>query len=624
LLFLQSQPLSWASKQRVKKIAMANNWAIAIGINQYQFFQPLGCAQADAEAVKNFLVTNGGSLPQQCLLMTETSPPFGNRSTYPTKENILLLLEDFAAAEGRSSPVQPQQIPSRNLPPASFQEGWGLERAVQAQDRLWFFFSGYGVNHKGQDYLMPVEGDPNHIEETGIEVRALMQGLQVANLDALLLLDINRAFGTHTDAHVGKETIELAKELQIHTILSCQPEQFSHESSELGHGFFTAALLEALRYGNGSNLTHLEKYLNVRTPELCQHYWRPTQNPVILFVPKAQVISPQLEDKSEARVRKVTEVSGKNTSSSPSSPSSPHPQKKSSNKQLLPQLLLWSIATMFVLCLVVVVFLRDRAGFKLADILPASFRTATNNRKIAEVSPQPNLTPSPTVVTQPKTQSIITQVTSSPQVTPSPDESKQRNQARLELERMSLRQNQASDLRRAIDTARKIPPSDPKYPEAQENIKIWSRMILNLAQSRAKQKLYENAISAAQLVPKNQIVYSKAQTSIKQWRLEAKQYVSNTTLIDAAVGLIRAEQASTYNRAIEVAKKVPRGEPGFDIAQKSINSWSENILRLAKKRAAQKELKAAIATAVLVPEGTAAYKQAQNAIAQWQKTVNNH
>jgi len=610
---------------------MANNWAIAIGINQYQFFQPLSCAQGDAEAVRDFLVTQGGFLPQQCLLMTETSPPFGERSTYPTKENIFLLFEDLAAA------------------------------CWQPQDRLWFFFSGYGVNHKGQDYLMPVEGDPNRIEETGIEVRALMQSLQVAALDALLLLDINRAFGTHADARVGKETIELAKELQIPIILSCQPDEFSHESSELGHGFFTAALLEALRYGNRTNLANLEKYLSVRTPELCQHYWRPTQTPITIFGSKPQVISPQLEEKSEPRVKELAEVAPNNTVSSPqlpsspsphlpsspsphlpsspaphlpsspapqlpisSAPSSPHPHKRSSNNQFLPHLLLGSIATILLLCLIVVVLFRDRPLFKLAEILPASSKAASNNTKLVKASPKPSSTPSPIVLTQPEIQST-SQVTSfsqtqpSPQATPSADESKQRNQALLELAKMSLSPTQASDLRQAINTARKIQPGEPQYAQAQDNIKIWSRMIFDLAQDRAKQKLYAGAISAAQLVPKDQLVYAKAQTSVQQWRLEAKQYVSNTTLIDAAVGLIRSGQASSYNRAIEVAKKVPQGEPGFDVAQKSIDSWSENILQLAKTRSARREFKAAIATAALVPEGTAAYKEAQNAIAQWEK-----
>ena len=243
---------------------MANYWAIAIGINQYQFFQPLRCAQADAEALKDFLVKEAGFAPQRCLLMTDTSPPIGDRSAYPTKENILLLLEDLTAA------------------------------CWQPQDHLWLFFSGYGVNYEGKDYLMPVEGNPKLAQETGIEVRSLMQSLQLAELNVLLLFDINRASGSQADAPVGQETLELAEELQLATIVSCQPDQFSRESSELGHGFFTAALLAALRSGKGSSLTELESYLSILTPELCQHYWRPTQNPVTVIPSRQHDILPDV------------------------------------------------------------------------------------------------------------------------------------------------------------------------------------------------------------------------------------------------------------------------------------------------------------------------------------------
>ncbi|MEY3333011.1 MAG: hypothetical protein RLZZ176_1311, partial [Cyanobacteriota bacterium] len=164
---------------------MVNYWAIAIGINQYHLFQPLGCAQADAEAIKDFLVSQAGFLPEKCLLMTDTSPPIGDRSSYPTKENILSLLEQLAATF------------------------W------QPQDYVWLFFSGYGVNHKEQDYLMPVRGNPEQVPETGIEVRSLMQSLQTTGINALLIFDINRAFGTQADAPVGQEIIQLAQELQL-------------------------------------------------------------------------------------------------------------------------------------------------------------------------------------------------------------------------------------------------------------------------------------------------------------------------------------------------------------------------------------------------------------------------
>ncbi len=590
---------------------MANNWAIAIGINQYHFFQPLGCAQADAEALKDFLVTEGGFLPQQCMLITDTSPPLGDRPTIPTKENILLLVEDLAAA------------------------------CWQPQDRLWLFFSGYGVNYNGQDYLMPVEGNPERVEETGIELRGLMQSLQAAVLNVLVLLDINRAFGTQAYTLVGQETIELAQELKVTTILSCQPEQFSHESSELGHGFFTAALLEALRSGNGSTLADLERYLSIRTPELCQHHWRPTQNPVTVITSREQVILPQLEVKSDLEDTLILSleevlplafaapplqyshaggVGGDQGDKGVTSPlptpvqtfrrnvSSPLPNfqdKGVANVPFWQMFVLWGATTMLVLCLILVVLFRNQAGLRV-EKNPALPNTATNDTKV--VKPLPKLNSAPV---EPDRLS-----TSKPRDSSSQSQQKQ---ALITGSKMSLRQTQASDLGLAIATARKIQPGEPLYEQAQNNIKIWSNMILHLAEVRAKQGQYDNAIAAAQLIGTSDPLYPKAQAAVNQWRLEAKKYLSNETLLDAANALIQPGQAFTYNRAIEVAKKVPPNEPGFDDAQKSINQWSQKILDFAHRRAAKGEFKAAIDTAALVPEGTEAYKKATDAIQKWQK-----
>ncbi|BAY27263.1 peptidase C14 caspase catalytic subunit p20 [Calothrix sp. NIES-2100] len=661
---------------------MVNYWAITIGINQYHLFQPLSCAQADALALQEFLVKEAGFTNRRCLLMTDTSPPMGDKSTYPTKENILLLLEDLAAGF------------------------W------QPQDYLWLFFSGYGINYKGQDYLMPVEGNPDLVEETGIELRSLMQSLQLTGLNVLLLLDINRAFGTQADAPVGQETLELAQELQLATILSCQPEQFSHESRELGHGFFTAALLEALRSGRGSSLGDLENYLSVLTPELCQHHWRPKQNPIAVIPSQQQIILPPLRSKitptqsaaetvifpeesfavaraapniaansakTASKVQKTggqQPLQGMETTVSPKSPQGKSPKltavsEKSQSQpvqnsaanvasgpvlhpernfpqppQVLPsaqevagersipdsssafisqppatqvktsfwkQLLWWLGGSLLILGLVAVVFLRNQTRLRTAEVFSTSSNSATNRAK--DLNNVPNSrsvsnSTTPTQPTQPPKPSTAPTVVNS--------ESQQRNQAVLDLAKMSLRETQASDLSLAIATARKISSGEPLYEQAQEDIKIWSRMILDLAEGRAQQKQYASAVAAAQLITKDEPLYPKAQALINQWRLEAKQYVSNKTLLDAANALIKPGQASTYNRAIEVAKKVPPGQPGFDTAQKSINQWSEKILDMAKNRAVQGELNAAIATAALVPEMTSAYEDSQEAIQKWQ------
>ncbi|BAY12676.1 caspase family protein [Calothrix sp. NIES-2098] len=646
---------------------MANYWAITIGINQYHLFQPLSCAQADAEALKNFLATEAGFIPQHCLLMTDTSPPIQDKSTYPTRENILLLLEDLAASY------------------------W------QPQDYVWLFFSGYGINYKGQDYLMPVEANPDLVQETGIELRSLMQSLQLTGLNVLLLLDINRAFGTQADAPVGQETLELAQELQLATILSCQPEQFSHESRELGHGFFTAALLEALRSGRGSNLRDLERYLSIVTPELCQHHWRPTQNPIAVIPSQQQNILPQLRGnitpiKSEVesvifpeesfavaraapslaassaktsqnlpKTASRRELQGVETTVSPRTGQTavsekverqpaqsaavltpdrhlkqqpqmlPSAQEVNVEERSIPnssppfisqapvthtktpfwkQFLWWVGGSLLVVGLVAVVFLRNQTRLRTAEVVQASPNTATNEARDLKNLPNARAVSNSTTPTQP------TKPSNSPAPVNSP--SQKRNQAVLDLAKMSLRETQASDLSLAIATARKIQPGEPLYEQAQEDIKIWSRMILDLAEGRAQQRQYGSAVAAAQLITKDESLYPKAQALINQWRLEAKQYVSNKTVLDAANALIKPGQASTYNRAIEVAKKVPPGQPGFDTAQKSINKWSEKILDLAKNRAVQGELNTAVETAALVPEMTSAYEDAQEAIQKWQ------
>ncbi|GAX44816.1 peptidase C14 caspase catalytic subunit p20 [Tolypothrix sp. NIES-4075] len=633
---------------------MANHWAIAIGINQYQFFQPLGCAQADAEAVLDFFVTQAGFSSQQCLLMTDTSPPIGNRSTYPSKENILVLLEDLLA------------------------NFW------QPQDYVWLFFSGYGVNYNGNDYLMPQEGNPAQVLHSGIQVRSLMQSLQFANLNVVLVFDINRTFGAQGNTPVGKETLDLAQELQIATILSCQSEQFSYESNELGHGIFTEALLAALHSGHGSSLTELKNYLSLRTPEFSQHYWRPTQNPVVIIPSKPQQILPyqtQTSDSDEASIFPTEEIfavavsapslqensftdsaqlqqvpleplswkeaptitsisrsfgGGQATSEdistldslptttgrrfipspepyvsqlSPSNTTN-FPQKRRRYARLWKQLVLWGVGTTMLLTSIVLICVRNKPGFRFAEILPKASNTANSDINVVK-TPDVRSISQTTAPVRPKNQPNSQTAFIS--------KSQQRNQAVLDLAKKSLRLTQASDLRMAILTARKIKAGEPLYDQAQENIKIWSQMILDLAEGRAKQKQYSSAIKAAALITKSEPFYPKAQAAINQWRLEAKQYVSNTTVLDAANGLIQPGQASTYNRAIEVAKKVSPGQPGFDEAQKSMNKWSQIILSLAKRRAAKGEFKTAIETALLVPEVTAPYEEAQTAIQKWRK-----
>ncbi len=607
---------------------MAKLWAIAIGINQYQYFQSLGYAQTDAETLRDFLVRQEGFAEERCLLMTDSSVPMGNKPTLPTKNNILQLLEDLAASS------------------------W------QPQDKLWFFFSGYGLNHEGQDYLMPIEGDSQRVKETAIEMRQLMQTLQVAGLDVLLLLDFNRAFGTKADSSIGQETIELAQELQISTILSCKPEQFSHESSELGHGFFTATLLEALGYGNTNNLAGLESYLSIRTPELCQHHWRPTQNPISFITSPQQFLfepefeqekvksdteeilntlgsretftarsAPKLEEKpvdndDSAQIAEVVTESSPNTASSAKISSvsqepstSPNESqntaeninKNSENNDISSKFLLFGCAGILIVSgLLLVAFLYHQSRSQIG-LFQASDK---NSNDITVVKPLPN-----------NFDKGQNRQSRKPQDNNS--NSREIIQAMQELEKMSLNANQASDLSKAIATAKNIKRGETGYKQARQNIEVWSDMILDLARNSAENMEYSNAITAAEFIDQEESNFRESQKAIKQWQIESQQYLSNKILLEAAQALIKPAQASTYNRAIEVAKRIPASQPGYVIAQESINQWSQEIIRLAKNRATNKQFSSAIATATLAPEGTAAYAEAQELIKKWRKTQSN-
>lgn len=190
----------------------------------------------------------------------------------------------------------------------------------------------------------------------------------------------------------------------------------------------------------------------------------------------------------------------------------------------------------------------------------------------------------------------------------------------LGLARVPIGTNQASEFGKAILRARQIKPGDPGYGQAQESIDRWSRVILDLATGRAQNGDFAGAIAAAKIVAADRgEIYKEARAAIGQWQALQQQQANNRALLQKAASQIQTGQASSYNRAIDIARVIPATQPGFAAARDQINLWSQEILNLARTRANGKQWAAAIQTAALVPPGTAAYASAQQAIAQWQK-----
>ncbi|WP_293129730.1 caspase family protein [Microcoleus sp. bin38.metabat.b11b12b14.051] len=598
---------------------MKHHACIAIGINQYQLLQPLSYAQEDAEALHTFLVEEAGFATDGCLLMTDSSPSLWGQSTYPNRENILRLTQSLCRDH------------------------------LQQGDLLWCFFSGYGVSYEGKDYLMPVDGNPADIQGTGIPVELLLNTLKNAPTETVLVLvDMNRSQIVKAGETIGTQTAELARELEIPTVLSCRPNQVSRETSALRQGFFTTALLEGLRSGQCLTIKGLDRFLSDRLPELCDHHLRPKQQPLMVVnppgkthlvilpdavgVPAAalagrngnmtvgaaegiehpQMVAAQARTDLPEATRNAVDapvqkppldrsnaVAPDGGGDRPNLPPREDVDSAGSDKSFVQQLILWSGATALVLLLGV--FVTNRSIFM--------GQQEGDPRSPAENAQNPGLQNSAGggVPNQPR----AVQAGSGTKQAPS-------SQQVWAEAKTFLKGGSASSFNRAVVKARTIPPSDPFYPRAQEDIERWSLTILDIANGRAARGDYQGAIGAAKLMPDvNKAVYNQSKEAIAQWDNLAKEQQVNATLLSAAKSQIKRGAASSYSKGIQQANKIKPGQPKYEEAQQLIGEWSDTILKIAQLRSSQGRLKEAVEAASLVPSGTKSYQTAQAAIATW-------
>jgi uncharacterized caspase-like protein len=236
---------------------MANNWAIVIGINQYRFLQPLKYAKRDAEAMHNFLMQEAKF--DRIFLFTDDSPPLGGKFTDPLRANLLRVLRQI------------------------FEKPF-----MKDGDNFWFFFSGHGIPHNGQDYLMPQDGDPENIENTGISTNTITNYLRGCGADnAVMILDACRSGGKKSGEGIGRQTEVEARQSGVISLFSCSPNQYSYELEAIKQGAFTHALLEGLGIrGQRATVERLDQYLEHRVPELVsQHLGKVQQTPYTIAEP---------------------------------------------------------------------------------------------------------------------------------------------------------------------------------------------------------------------------------------------------------------------------------------------------------------------------------------------------
>jgi uncharacterized caspase-like protein len=513
---------------------MHRDRAIFIGINTYLELQALKCAQQDAVCLYQWWTQEALRNPELAILSTDSSPRHQEHSTTPTGENLRFWFEQ-------------------------------INRSIAADDRLWIFFSGYGESAGGKDYVLPVDATPGD-ETTRTpgenwialeEIYPLLSALPTQ--DILLILDTNRSQSVRADGGLGDQTQKLAQHYGIATLLSCQPKQFSHESPAFGQGLFTLALLEGLRNYAGQPLQTLVDFLTIRLPELSDHNNRPTQVPWAMattaqlagmMVPGAPMENASLAPAglgelpvavgiAEALVDSDPETPVAPTIDRPLQPSIPLSTDETPDSEALTldtieqgvvptqsppvtprhrqptedldtpmdkarfwqQILALSALIALVLGLSAVLRknLPPQAAQNLIEPAPASPAAAKPTPSVMPTAASPDPSPRLEVPVSPPADSARI----------------------LEDARAKVKPTSGEELRQAIDYAQQIPPGDPRRPETERQINRWSRDILQLANQRASQGKYKEAIALADLVPKGPS-YDEAQKSATQWKTKLK------------------------------------------------------------------------------------------------------
>jgi uncharacterized caspase-like protein len=232
---------------------MAKNWAIAIGINQYNYLQPLKYAKRDAQLMQEFLRTEAGF--DQIIFFSDDSPDVGGQAI---RANLLRVLRQLSETP-----------------------------RLEAGDNFWFFFSGHGMRHAGRDYLMPCDGDPGDIENTAISINHITERLRSCGADnVVLILDACRSLDTRGGEGIGRQTEDVARSTGVISIFSCSPSEYSYEIEALQQGAFTHALLEGLGIrGQCATVERLNQYLTWRVPEVVRQHKKARQTPYTIAEP---------------------------------------------------------------------------------------------------------------------------------------------------------------------------------------------------------------------------------------------------------------------------------------------------------------------------------------------------
>jgi hypothetical protein len=194
----------------------ASKFALVIGVENYQNAPAADHAARDARAVKAHLRGLG----------------------YPER-NIVLLTDQQA---GKSSLEK-------------YLDAW-LPKNTDEKSTVAFYFSGHGAPNPedGQAYLMPWDGDPKFLENTGYPVKRLYERLNALKAKKVLVAMDACFSGAGGRSVIAKGTRPLVGKVdegrsvagRVAALTASAADETTGAAEEAGHGLFTYHLLKAL------------------------------------------------------------------------------------------------------------------------------------------------------------------------------------------------------------------------------------------------------------------------------------------------------------------------------------------------------------------------------------------
>jgi ankyrin repeat protein len=218
------------------------DFAVVVGVEKYADLPEARFAERDAEAVREHLIALG----------------------YPPR-NVVVLTGAKATKTGLI----------KNL------ETW-LPNNVGPDSNVFFFYSGHGAPEPrtGSAYLLPSDGDPQYLEDTGYPLKRLYDKLSALKAKRVVVALDSCFSGAGGRSVLAKGTRPLVSKIDLGAmkpgkllaLTASAGDQISGTDEDAGHGLFTAHLLRGLngaaaRSDGGVTVDSLYRYLSFKVAD---------------------------------------------------------------------------------------------------------------------------------------------------------------------------------------------------------------------------------------------------------------------------------------------------------------------------------------------------------------------